>query len=82
MVSRYVFDTDVLSLLRLGYQPVADRIAASPLESLAVTVITVEEMLTGWQRLLRIGKTDEQIAAAYSSMASTVELLTNFTILR
>jgi tRNA(fMet)-specific endonuclease VapC len=80
-VSLFVLDTDALSKLWTGDQKVAARVLSVPADELAVTVITVEEMLTGWQTMLRQAKTDAQIAAVYGRMASTVELLGRFTVL-
>ncbi len=52
-----VLDTDVLTLFQHGDPVVVRQVRARPPEELAVTVITVEEELTGWYtRLRRRGK--------------------------
>lgn len=58
----------------------SSRVTAAPLDQLALTVITVEEMLSGWHRLLRRAKTDVQVASAYNAMASAVQLMSSFEI--
>jgi tRNA(fMet)-specific endonuclease VapC len=49
-MSLHVLDTDALSLLQEGHAAVRARVAACPAEDLAITVISVEEQLSGWYR--------------------------------
>jgi tRNA(fMet)-specific endonuclease VapC len=47
-MSLYVLDTDILTLYRQAHPLVRQRVAAQPPDDLAITVISVEEMLSGW----------------------------------
>ena len=46
-----------------------------------MTVITVEESLSGWYSVVRRAKTPENIARAYARLADTVRALADFRIL-
>lgn len=46
----HVLDTDILTLLQDGAPAVVSRVASYPSEDLAITVISVEEQLSGWYR--------------------------------
>jgi tRNA(fMet)-specific endonuclease VapC len=48
---------------------------------LAVTVISVEEQLSGWYTQLRKAKSSAKLAATYQQLAENVEYLSNFRIL-
>jgi tRNA(fMet)-specific endonuclease VapC len=50
-MSLYVLDTDTLSLYRHGHAAVVQHTLTHPPEVLAITVITVEEQLSGWYEL-------------------------------
>lgn len=47
-MSLWVLDTDMLTLWLRGQETVVTRVAATPPQQLAVTIITVEEILGGW----------------------------------
>ena len=51
-MSLHVLDTDTLSLLQDGHAAVVSRVAACLTANLAITVISVEEQLSGWYRRL------------------------------
>lgn len=80
-MSLYVFDTDILSLYRHGHAAVVQHTLRHPPEALAVTVITVEEQLSGWYTLLRRAKTLADIALIYDRLAETVTFLSRTRIL-
>lgn len=44
----FVLDTDMLTLLEVGHPLVAERVRNCAPENLAISVVTVEEKLTGW----------------------------------
>jgi tRNA(fMet)-specific endonuclease VapC len=81
-MSLFVLDTDTLSLFRGGHPQVVRRVLACPLAQRAVTVITVEEVLSGWYSLVRKARTPEQTEQAYERLASAVELLGTMRVLR
>jgi tRNA(fMet)-specific endonuclease VapC len=67
-LSLWVLDTDTLTLWLLGQEIIAARIAATPPQQLAVTIITVEEMLGGWYTQIRPARDDQQLARAYQAL--------------
>jgi tRNA(fMet)-specific endonuclease VapC len=79
-MSLFVLDTDILTLYQRGH-PVVQRVAAINPNQLAVTVITVEEQLSGWYSLLRSAKSPEQLSKAYDRLAEAVKTLGSFHIL-
>src|SRR5262245_44782197 len=54
-MSLYLFDTDHLSLYQTGHPQVVKNVLLHLADRLAISVISVEEQLTGWQRALRHG---------------------------
>ena len=77
----YVLDTDILSLYQRGHPVVAGHVAARAAADLAVTVISVEEQLSGWYALLRSTTDRERLAIAYQSLADSIPFLSQFRIL-
>ncbi len=80
-MSLHVLDTDILSLLQEGHAAVLARVAACSAEDLAITVISVEEQLSGWYRRLRRGKNPEHLAKVYDHLAASVRSLARLPIL-
>ena len=74
-MTEYGLDTDTATLLLRGHAQVSARAAAVEAEQLSVTIITVEEILTGWYSQIRRAKNDEQILRAYASLQQAVEFL-------
>jgi tRNA(fMet)-specific endonuclease VapC len=54
-MSLYVLDTDILSLLQRGDPVLEAAVKAHDPDDLAVTIISVEEQLSGWYSKLRQG---------------------------
>lgn len=80
-MSRYVLDTDTLVLFQVGHAAVCRRLLSRPVQDLAVTVISVEEQLSGWYTLVRRAKSAAQLAQAYQRLADTVQMLARFPVL-
>lgn len=80
-MSLYALDTDILSLYQRGHPLVCQHVAAHVMTDLAITVITIEEQLSGWYTLLRRLKRRDQLARAYQRLADSVPVLAKFTIL-
>lgn len=80
-MSFYVLDTDTLSLLQDGHAKVCENAAAMPQDALSITVITVEEQLSGWYSQLRKAKDQERLAWAYRRLAQNVRFLARVHIL-
>lgn len=77
----FVLDTDMLTLLQHGHADVCDNVDAHDAEDLVISVITVEEQLSGWYTVLRKAKSKEKLARAYSQLAACVESLSDLRVL-
>ena len=62
-----LLDTDTITLYQYGHSPLAARVVAvaSQLSGIGVSIITVEEQMTGRQTSLRRAKTDSQLAYGF-----------------
>lgn len=69
----WILDTDTLSLWLHGHPEVMRQAHSRPPLELAVTIITLEEVLGGWYGLIRSAKDDEKLARAYRSMEEAME---------
>ena len=76
-----VFDTDTISLFQHDHPAVTAAVRSHPLSELAITVLTVEEQLSGWYSELRKAKKPAALAAVYQRMALTVQFLGHWPIL-
>ncbi len=80
-MSCYAFDTDTLSLYQSRHPKVTQAVASHNPADLAITVISVEEQLTGWYRLLHRVTRPDQVARAYRRLAESLPFLAQFPIL-
>ena len=76
-----VLDTDVLTLYQLGDPLVVRRAAALSPTELAVTIITIEEELTGWYTRLRRVRKRDQLAQVYQRLTDSIRFLARFQFL-
>jgi tRNA(fMet)-specific endonuclease VapC len=60
----FVLDTDMLTLLEEAHPVVCKKVSEISAAELAVTVVTVEEKLTGWYTLIRRAKKPDQFIHA------------------
>jgi tRNA(fMet)-specific endonuclease VapC len=65
----------------MGHPQLLQNIVRHLTDELAISVITAEEQLTGWQRALRQAKDDAGRAPIYQRMAQTVESLSGWRVL-
>ena len=80
-IAAYILDTDILTLLQDGDAIVRQRVACHPKNDVAITVISVEEQLTGWYTKLRRARTSSMRAQAYERLTRNVRYLSGVTIL-
>jgi tRNA(fMet)-specific endonuclease VapC len=80
-MSLYVLDTDVLTLLQDGDPAVIRNVVIHAADPLAITVISVDEQLTGWYAQVRRAKRRDLLAAAYQRLATNAESLAGVMIL-
>ena len=77
----YVLDTDIMTLYQHGHPLVVQEVLAHPLLDLAITVISVEEELTGWYTKLRQVRKRDQLARVYQRLSAAVPFFARFQIL-
>ncbi|HKI35966.1 MAG TPA: hypothetical protein VKA46_29185 [Gemmataceae bacterium] len=77
----YVLDTAMLTLLEEGHPEVGRRFLEQRPEDIAITVLTVEEQLSGWYAEVRKAKRPVRLAWAYRRLADTVSFLAHLRIL-
>lgn len=80
-MNRFVLDTDILSLWQRGHPAVAANVLSHPLAEQAVTVISVEEGLSGWYTRLRRAKRRDELAHVYQRLADAIRMLSRFNVL-
>lgn len=78
---RYVLDTDHLSLLQRGYEPLRSRVEGQPTITLAITIISVEEQLRGRLAQVNKAKTTAQLEQSYKWFGETFDSLARFDVL-
>jgi tRNA(fMet)-specific endonuclease VapC len=80
-MSLYVLDTDMLTLLEEGHPAVCRSFHKRSPSKVAITVLTVEEQLSGWYTVLRKAKSPDKLAWAYRRLADTVKFFARLQIL-
>ena len=75
----YVLDTDCFTLFQFGHENIVAH--ASAVDRLAISIVTVDESLTGWYSRVRQSKTPEQLATAYRGLHKTVDALRHMEVL-
>ena len=78
---QFILDTDMVSLDQRGHPAVSTRVTQYLPGEVGITVISVEEQLTGWYAMLRRVRRRDELAVAYLSLAESVDYYRNFTIL-
>jgi tRNA(fMet)-specific endonuclease VapC len=79
-MSLYVLDTDIFQLFQDDHPLVVARVLAVALSDRAISVVTVEEQLSGWYAQLRQAKQPERLLWAYRRLAATVRFLSRIQI--
>jgi hypothetical protein len=64
---------DVLTLWLREHETIGARVAATPPQQLALTIITLEEVLGGWYTQIRQARDDQQRARAYQALHEAIE---------
>src|SRR4051812_16511481 len=77
-MSRYVLDTDTLTLYQRGHPAVSRRVSAKSAAEVSVAVVSVEEQLTGWYTRLRKAKKPSELAAVYDRFTAAIRFLALF----
>ncbi len=80
-MSPYILDTDTLSLYQHGLPPLLARVDSHHPGEMAITVISVEEEITGWYSLLRKVRSQDEVVRAYDRLSGAIPLLARWRIL-
>ena len=80
-MSAFVLDTDILTLYQRGHQPVVDPVASHQADDLWITVVTVDEILTGWYSQARKARTPDEQAVASVRLAQAWNAIRPFRVL-
>jgi tRNA(fMet)-specific endonuclease VapC len=72
-MSLFILDTDHLTLLQHDHPSVKGRVLAADPKDLAITLITIEEQLSGWYTKIRKAKKPKEIATAYAGLFQSYE---------
>src|SRR6266849_3837502 len=74
-MSLHVLDTDHFTLYRYGHDAVTRRVEAVRADQLAITIITIEEQLTGWYTQIRQARSAEKLTRAYAGLFQATEAI-------
>src|SRR2546423_1051901 len=80
-MSLFVLDTDILTLFQEDHAVVRQHIDATGPRDLAITVLSVEEQLSGWYTFIRKAKQIDKLALGYQSLADNIRSMRPFQIL-
>jgi tRNA(fMet)-specific endonuclease VapC len=80
-MSLHVLDTDMLTLVEEGHPAVSRHFLQQRPEDVAITVLTVEEQLSGWYTALRKAKEPNKLARVYRRLTDSVRFLARLQIL-
>jgi tRNA(fMet)-specific endonuclease VapC len=67
-MSRFLLDTDTLSLLEQGHEAVLQRVNSHAAADIAVSAITIQEQMQGFLAVLGRARTHQQTARAYDML--------------
>ena len=71
-MSLFILDTDILTLFQRNHPTVIAHVHSHGPRELAITVLSVEEQLSGWYTAARKAKQPEELARAYRELAKSV----------
>ena len=77
----YILDSDHLSLYQRGHEPLGQRLLTVPPNQIAITVISVEELIRGRLAQIRKATKPQERVYAYHWFTRTLEFLRDFTVL-
>jgi tRNA(fMet)-specific endonuclease VapC len=80
-MNQYVFDTDILTQFQEGHPIVLQRFNQHQADRISITVLSIEEQLSGWYTELRQAKNPQRLAWAYRRLAQSVRMFSHFEIL-
>lgn len=79
-MSLYILDSDHLSLYQRGHEPLRSYLSSIAPERIAITIISVEELVRGRFAQVRKASKPEERVRAYQWLLETIEFLCDFRI--
>jgi tRNA(fMet)-specific endonuclease VapC len=79
-VTDYLLDTDIFSLFLQNDMNVVRNVVAHLSRSMAVSIITVQEVCDGWAAAINQAKTPARLAATYARLTETIDELRNWSV--
>jgi tRNA(fMet)-specific endonuclease VapC len=76
----YLLDTDIFSLFLRNDVNVVRNVIAHLSRSIAVSIITVQEVCDGWVAAINQAKTPARLAATYARLTDTINELRNWSV--
>src|SRR5881296_1274944 len=80
-MSLFVLDTDMLSLYQDGDPAVCRECASHTPADLAISIITVEEQVSGWYTRLRRARQREELARVYQRFTDFIGFVSRLRVL-
>ena len=80
-MKQHVLDTDMLTLYQESHPKVLFGVNQQPRKQVAITIISVEEQLSGWYTRLRRAKRPDELAKVYERLTINVRSFEQFQIL-
>jgi tRNA(fMet)-specific endonuclease VapC len=80
-MSLYILDTDHITLYRHGQPGVVRRVESVPADQLTISVVTVEEQLSGWYSQVRQARTAEKLTRAYEGLFEVADMIRRIRVL-
>jgi tRNA(fMet)-specific endonuclease VapC len=78
---QFILDTDVLTHIQEGHEAISERFLQQPPDTVAITVLSVEEQLSGWYTQVRRAKRPERLAWAYRRLTENIRFVARLQIL-
>ncbi len=69
-MSLFLLDTDTLSLLQQGQPTVLQEVNRHPVSDIALSAITLQEQMQGWQAALTRARDRQQVALVYDRLVT------------
>ena len=76
----HVIDTDIFSLYTKGNASVLYRVSCIKYGELALSIITIDEVLSGWKAYINRAKTQQQTAWGYDRFSDSLQQISPWTI--
>lgn len=80
-MSRFLLDTDHVSLQERGHPPLLIRLREQPADTLGVSIVTVQEAVRGRLAILNRQLAPESLLLAYTKLQQTIQFFSTVNVL-